>query len=56
MLAPPPNGDVASLIPPGMTNPEAWAVVISWDAWRTFAGQALSEGLDDIQYLNGVPI
>lgn len=56
MLPPPANGNVYDLLPPNITNPEAWGCVIAWDSYRTFAGQVLDEFITDMQILNGVPM
>lgn len=55
MMAPPPQGDVRELLPDGIGNPEAWACVLAWDAWRTFSGQVLDQFLGEVQLIRGIP-
>jgi hypothetical protein len=54
MMPPPPQGDPMELVPPNMTNPEAWAMVVSWDAWRVFGGQVIDDALAELQGSGGI--
>lgn len=56
MLAPPPNGNVYDFVAQNQTNPDAWGVVVAWDAYKAFIGTALPGFTDDMQNINGVAI
>ena len=56
MLPPPPQGDPVEALPPGIGNPEVWTVKLTWDACRTFGGQALPEFIQDMAIIGGTPV
>ena len=56
MLAPPPNGDVYEFIAQAQTNPDAWGVVVAWDAYRTMLTEALPGFVADMTGTMGVAV
>lgn len=56
MLQPPPNGDVYEFVAQFQTNPDAWGVVVAWDAYKAFVGTALPGFIQDMSATQGVPV